>query len=253
MTTYRIAKRLVDVLFSALLLIILAPVLLAVSILILILEGRPVFYKSRRHIDVHKTVTIYKFRTMVKDAKSSRYDLHRRFMRAGYLDIPLSCEVFTPIGRFMERTQIVEAPQLINVIAGQMSLIGNRPLPAENVELLKAHDRWQCRFDSPAGISGIAQVVGKLNLAPAERLAFEASYSNVYRNGNILKCDWLIFLHTLRTVVSAGSLRPERAHRLLNSALTSSVPARQPESAGLSDALTHGLSSGLSRSKTAAG
>ena len=240
LTTYRIVKRLVDILFSSLLLIVLAPLLLAVFLLLLILEGRPVFYKSRRHIDVHKTIAVHKFRTMVKDAKSSKYDLHGRFMRAGYLDIPLSCEVFTPIGRFLERTQIVEIPQLVNVIAGQMSLIGNRPLPAENVELLKAHENWQSRFDSPAGISGIAQVVGKLNLAPAERLAFETSYSDVYRNGNILKCDWLIFLYTIRTVVSAGSLPRERAHRLLSSALRSSAALSRPASAV------------LSRSKTAA-
>lgn len=240
MTIYQIIKRSVDVLISSLLLVILAPLLLVVALLVLLLEGRPVFYKSRRHIDVQRTATIYKFRTMVKDAKSSKYDLHRRFMRAGYLDIPLSCEVFTPIGRFMERTQIVEIPQLLNVIAGQMSLIGNRPLPAGNVELLKAHARWETRFDSPAGISGIAQIVGKLNLEPAERLAFEASYSDVYRNGNVLKCDWLIFLHTLRTVISAGSLPAEHAHRLLRSALTSSVAISQPQSPA------------LSRSKTAA-
>ncbi|MDQ6699778.1 MAG: sugar transferase [Acidobacteriota bacterium] len=240
MTTYQIIKRVFDVFFSSLLLVILSPLLFAVAILILILEGRPVFYKSRRHSDVQKIITVYKFRTMVKDAKSPKYDLHRRYMRSGYLDIPLTCEVFTPIGRWIERTQIVEIPQLFNVIAGQMSLIGNRPLPAENVELLKAHDKWQTRFDSPAGISGIAQVVGKLNLEPAERLAFEASYSNVYRNGNILKCDWLIFLHTVRTVVLAGSLPAERAHRLLRSALTSSV------------AISQSPSPALSRSKTAA-
>lgn len=220
------------------------PLLLAVSLLVLILEGRPVLYKSRRRIDMHQTVVLYKFRTMVRDAKSSKYDLNGRFMRAGYLDIPLSCEVFTPIGRLLERTQIVEIPQLLNVIAGQMSLIGNRPLPAENVELLKIHANWQRRFDSPAGISGIAQVVGKLNLAPAERLAFEASYSDVYRNGNVLKCDWLIFLHTIRTVVWAGSLPREGAHRLLNSALRSSLRS--------SAAASESAAPVLSRSKTAA-
>lgn len=89
----------------------------------------------------------------------------------GYLDIPLTCEVFTRIGRLIERTQIVEVPQLLNVIAGEMSLIGNRPLTHDNIQLLKRNENWEKRFTSPAGITGIAQVIGKLNLEPAQRLA----------------------------------------------------------------------------------
>ncbi|MEO7145182.1 MAG: sugar transferase, partial [Bryobacteraceae bacterium] len=169
-----------------------------------------------------KSITVYKFRTMARDAKSDKYDLHRRFMREGFLDIPLTCEVFTPLGRLLERTQLVETPQFLNVIAGQMSLIGNRPLPRENVDLLKTHEFWRERFDSPAGISGIAQVVGKLNLRPAERLALEASYSDVYRNGNILKCDLIIILYTIRAFLFSSFMSSDKAHGLLRRALASS-------------------------------
>ena len=225
MPSSRIIKRATDIAVASLLLIALLPFLLLVAFLILLFEGRPVFYKSRRCIAGDKSITVYKFRTMAKDARSEKYDLHRRFMRDGYLDIPLSCEVFTPIGRFLERTQMVEVPQFLNVIAGQMSLIGNRPLPLENVELLKVHEHWRKRFDSPAGISGIAQIVGKLNLQPAERLALESAYSCVYRNGNVLRCDSMILIYTLRTILFSSSLSPENAHRLLQSSM---LPSHHP-------------------------
>jgi len=113
---------------------------------------------------------------MVTDATSSKYQLEERFMREGYLDIPLSCEVYTPIGRFFERTQVVELLQLFNVLLGQMSFIGNRPLPLRNLEFLQKTGCWKARFDSPAGISGISQVVGKYGLSPASRSALFRQY-----------------------------------------------------------------------------
>lgn len=229
MALYRILKRAIDIVLSALLLIALAPVLLLICLLLLLFEGWPIFYNSRRYTEYNRSITVYKFRTMVRDAKSDRYDLHGRFMRDGFLDIPLTCEVFTPIGRLLERTQLVETPQFFNVIAGQMSLIGNRPLPRENVDLLKKHEFWRERFDSPAGISGIAQVVGKLNLQPAERLALEASYSDVYRNGNILKCDLIVFLYTIRAFVFSSFMSADRAHRLLRRANRPSICKYVPE------------------------
>ncbi|MDQ6666071.1 MAG: sugar transferase [Acidobacteriota bacterium] len=224
MALYRILKRAIDIVLSTFLLIALAPILLLVCILLLLFEGRPIFYNSRRYTEQNRSITVYKFRTMARDAKSDRYDLRGRFMREGFLDIPLTCEVFTPIGRLLERTQIVETPQFFNVIAGQMSLIGNRPLPRENVDLLKMHESWRGRFDSPAGISGIAQVVGKLNLQPAERLALETSYSDVYRNGNILKCDLVIFLYTIRAFFHSRFMSFDSAQSLLRRALAPSAP-----------------------------
>lgn len=218
MRFHKIIKRTIDVIVSGVLLIALSPVLVLVALALLVIEGRPIFYNSRRFISPDKSITVYKFRTMVRDAKSAKYRLHERFMRGGYLDIPLSCEVFSPIGRLVERTQLVEVPQLLNVIAGQMSLIGNRPLPYDNLQMLKVHDHWAERFDSPAGISGIAQVVGKLNLEPAQRLALEAAYSETYKNGNILKCDLMITWYTLRIIAVSEAMPLEKAYRLFTSA-----------------------------------
>lgn len=213
-----VAKRMTDIMVALVLLLLFAPVLMLVSVLIFVLEGYPVFYVSKRYISVDQCVSIIKFRTMVTDAKSDKYRLRERFMRDGYLDIPPSCEVFTPIGRILERTQIVEVLQLINVLVHGMSLIGNRPLPRENILLLKQFPGWERRFYSPAGLSGISQVVGKLNQSPEERLELESMYSDMYnsKHGNIFLCDIFIAYYTVRLLLTGKHLALRDAKRLLN-------------------------------------
>lgn len=211
------AKRFMDILLAVTALLILAPVLLVVSVLILFIDGSPVFYVSRRFIALNQSVPILKFRTMVRDAASPKYRLKERFMNQGYLDIPVDCEVYTPIGRFLERTQLVEVLQLFNVIVHGMSLVGNRPLPHENVELLKSFRGWERRFGSPAGITGASQVVGKFNQTPEERLELECLYSHVYQsaNDNILLCDFRILLYTVRILIFGKYCSAQELKRLL--------------------------------------
>ena len=136
-------------------------------------------------------------------------------MRDGYLDIPRTCEVYTRIGHWLERTQIVELPQMLNILFHGMSLIGNRPLPEENVKLLQRYENWSGRFKSPAGITGIAQVVGKMWLDPRDRLELEVSYSKLYQTGNVLWCDLCILCYTVLFVVTSRGLSPEKAFRLV--------------------------------------
>ncbi len=208
-------KRGIDIVLAIVILILTLPVLVLVPLLILILEGRPVFYVSRRCVTRDRQIPILKFRTMVRDAKSPKYRLNERFMKDGFLDIPRNCDVYTPIGRILERLQIVELPQMLNVLFHGMSLIGNRPLPPENVKLLKKYPNWGARFDSPAGITGIAQVTGKLQLVPEQRLALESAYSEAYQHGNIVRCDLLILLYTARFILTSLSPSPERAAEIV--------------------------------------
>src|SRR5262249_11278031 len=215
MTAYQLAKRLIDIILASAILLLAFPALILAALLILVLEGRPIFYISRRMISVDRSIPIVKFRTMVRDAKSPKYRLEERFMRDGYLDIPRTCEVYTGIGRLLERIQLVEVPQMFNVLFNGMSLIGNRPLPADNIRLLKKYPGWQRRFDSPAGISGIAQVVGKLRLEPYERLALESAYSDLYRSGNIVRCDMTILFYTAKFILTSEGLTRDQAFRLL--------------------------------------
>ena len=153
---------------------------------------------------------------MVKNAKDEKYDLENKYMVKGYLDIPLDADVYTPIGRFLEKTQLVEVPQVIHILFNQISFIGNRPLPRKNVEILKKNypDNWQKRFGAPAGITGITQVVGKFNINPEQRLELESLYSAVYNRGNVLKADAYIFFSTVIIIL----LRHPSAYRSYNGA-----------------------------------
>lgn len=212
-----ILKRIADILLAATLLVALLPILLLAAALIRILEGAPIFYMSRRFILEDKSVTIFKFRTMVRDATSPKYRLNERFMRDGFLDIPLECEVYTSTGRVLERTQIVETLQLLNILFDGMSFVGNRPLPKNNIELLKKFGGWQERFDSPAGITGISQIAGKYGLRPQQRLYLERMYSSVYKNpdGNIILCDLYIIGYTVLLLLTGRYLNYDKAVALL--------------------------------------
>jgi lipopolysaccharide/colanic/teichoic acid biosynthesis glycosyltransferase len=212
------AKRLTDVLVAVFLL--LSPILLVIPLLIFIIEGYPFFYVSKRYISLSNCVSVLKFRTMVRDATSPKYQLRERFMRSGYLDIPLSCEVYTPLGRILERTQLVEILQLFNILLHGMSLIGNRPLPLDNIKLLQQFEGWEHRFDSPAGLTGITQVVGKLNQTPEQRLELECMYSKLYKTdgANIFWCDLCIAYYTVRMLITGKTLPITEAHKLIQSA-----------------------------------
>lgn len=227
----QVIKRGFDFVLAIVLLIILSPLLVLASLLILVFEGKPVFYISQRYISASKSVPIFKFRTMVKDATDPKHLLNERFMHDGFLDIPLTCEIYTPIGRFLERTQLVETPQLLNILFHGMSFVGNRPLPAANIAHLKTvFPRWAERFDSPAGITGIAQVVGRRNLISDERIELESLYSLVYQHGNILKCDLKIILITAWVVLFAKGIMISQARELLRSCLPKEMRVQSPVS-----------------------
>lgn len=213
----RILKKLVDLLLSFIILIVFSPILTVIIFVILIIEGRPIFYLSQRFISTTKLIKIIKFRTMQKEATSEKYQLNNRFMRNGFLDIPLDCEVYTPIGRILERTQIVEVLQTLNILMGDMSFVGNRPLPKLNTEILAQFSNWEQRFESPAGITGISQIAGKYDLQPEERLYLERMYSSIFSspNGNILLCDLLILWKTLLVVLTGKYLGYDKSIELL--------------------------------------
>ena len=153
---------------------------------------------------------------MVKDAKNPKWGLEEKYMRDGYLDVPIYSEVYTPFGRLLEKTQLVEILQVFHILLNHMSFVGNRPLPEKNVELLKKKfpNTWQERFKSPAGMTGIAQVAGKFNLTSEQRLELESLYSKVYHEGNILKADAYIFFSTIILLL----LKDASAYRSYDSA-----------------------------------
>ena len=196
---YKSIKKLEDIVFSLTILILFLPLIIIIIILSFFINGLPIFYVSERIVGLRKKIHIIKFRTMVKDAKSPKWGLEDKYMKDGYLDVPIFSDVYTPFGRFLEKTQLVEILQVFHVLLNHMSFVGNRPLPEENVDLLKLKfpDTWHERFNSPAGMTGITQVAGKFNLTSEQRLELESLYSKVYNEGNVLKADAYVFFSTI--------------------------------------------------------
>ena len=213
---YRIIKKVEDIVFSISTLIVFSPVIIIVIIVSFFIQGRPIFYVSERTAGFQKKIHIIKFRTMMKDALSPKWGLEEKYMKDGYLDVPISSDVYTSFGRLLEKTQIVEILQVFHVLFNRMSFVGNRPLPEKNVELLKIKfpSTWQERFNSPAGMTGITQVTGKFTLTSEKRLELESLYSKVYLEGNILKADAYIFFSTIILLL----LRDASAYRSYDSA-----------------------------------
>jgi lipopolysaccharide/colanic/teichoic acid biosynthesis glycosyltransferase len=212
-------KRAFDIALTIVSLPAIIPLLLVAGLVALLVQGRPLFYISSRYVAVDRSIKIYKFRSMVLDAGSPKYGLRERFMRDGYLDIPIECEVYTRFGRMLERSQIVELPQILHVLFHGMSWVGNRALPEGNVRLLSQFSGWEERFDSPCGLTGISQVVGKMNLTPIQRITLECLYARVFKTGNVLKCDLFIILATVRLIIVDRCMSYEEAIALLNRCL----------------------------------
>ena len=153
------AKRAIDVVVAGLALLVLAPVLLLISVAILVLEGRPILYRQERVGRFGHLFTIYKFRTMVPDAHQRLSEVAHANERGGPLFKATADPRVTSIGRFLRRTSLDELPQLVNVLIGDMSLVGPRPaLPEERAqfpaELLE-------REQLPQGLSGLWQLQGR--------------------------------------------------------------------------------------------
>ena len=151
------AKRTIDILGSAVLLVILSPILGAVAIAVRLRDGAPVIFHQAR-VGLHGRIFhVVKFRTMVADAEA-RYSqvMDRSDPRAFKLD---DDPRVTPLGAFLRRTSLDEMPQLWNVLRGEMSLVGPRPAPPREVE---GYDVWhRRRLSMKPGITGLWQVTAR--------------------------------------------------------------------------------------------
>ena len=158
----RLAKRVFDLSASALMLVLLLPVCVAISVVIKVSSPGPVLYRQARTGRHGRPFTIYKFRTMFLDADERRAALAGSNEADGPLFKMREDPRITPIGRMLRRTSLDELPQLLNVVKGDMSLVGPRPfLVAESEQIGGFAAR---RFDVPPGITGLWQVSGRSEL-----------------------------------------------------------------------------------------
>ena len=203
---YLATKRALDVVGSAALLLLLAPLFLLIAALVKLGSTGPVFFEQVRVGQWMKSFKILKFRTMYVNVDEK---LHQQyvtwFITSSGEGTPGHTEVFklthdpriTPIGRFLRRTSLDELPQLWNVLRGDMSLVGPRPpIPYE----LEQYQPWHCRrlLDAKPGITGLWQVTGRSRTTFNEMVRLDLRYARTCS----LWTDVKILLATPGAVIS---------------------------------------------------
>ena len=176
-------KRGIDILAAGSGLLILSPLLLLIAALIKLESKGPVFYISRRAGQRYRIFNFYKFRTMVNDADKQVTDMaHLNQYDTGdkgpvFFKISNDPRV-TRLGSFLRNSSLDEIPQLLNVLLGHMSLVGNRPLPLYEAASLTT-DSYCGRFMAPAGLTGLWQVKkrGKKDMSVEERINLDIEYA----------------------------------------------------------------------------
>ncbi len=191
-------KRFFDVALTLLCAPLWVPACALVAIAIWVSEGRPVFYRSERRTHLLRTRRVVKFRTMASDAEQI---LNRETVPIAdtcFLNIPIEHPVYTRIGRVIERFALTELPQLVDVLAGNMSLVGNRPLPENVVRALCARYPYaEDRFITRSGLTGPVQLVGRDDISDEDRLGIEIDYCMVSIFGYRMRLDLLILIYTV--------------------------------------------------------
>lgn len=183
-------KRFFDLLISVIVLLVLSPIMVLVALLIKLEDGGAVFYRQNRLTIGGKIFRIYKFRSMRENAEA---DGKAVLMQK-------DDDRITRVGRVIRKCRLDELPQLLNVIQGDMSLIGPRPeRPEIAEEYYQTMPEFSFRLSGKAGITGYAQVMGKYNTTPYDKLVFDLMYLENYS----LLFDIKIALMTLKTVFNA--------------------------------------------------
>lgn len=164
-------KRICDILFSAVMLLVLSPIMIIAAIAIKLGDGGPVFYKQQRLTKGGREFNLLKFRSMVVDAEKET---------GATLSTEHDARI-TKVGRWLRRFRIDELPQLLNILKGDMSVVGPRPerlVLAEEYE--KELPQFRYRLKVKAGLTGLAQIMSKYNTTPKDKLALDLDYINQY-------------------------------------------------------------------------
>ena len=157
-----VVKRFIDILVSAVLLVVLSPLLLVLAFAILVTSGRPVLFVQRRVGLNGRLFHMYKFRSMARDAHRRLEELKEKNEMLGPVFKMANDPRVTPLGRFLRRFSLDELPQLWNVLIGDMSLVGPRPPVPGEVSLYDRKNRR--RLSMRPGITCIWQVTGRNNI-----------------------------------------------------------------------------------------
>ena len=193
---HNILKRLFDIVFGIIGLLIVLPLFIIVAIIIKLDSKGSVFFRQARLGKDKKPYMIYKFRSMVENAEN---------MGTGIFNMKNDSRV-TKVGQFLRDTSIDELPQFINIIKGDMSFIGPRPpVTYELGDLDELNDEFNDRFRVKPGVSGLAQVSGRNELSWDEKVKYDNEYIEKFYKYGIVYDIWLIILTIMKVIKNEGS------------------------------------------------
>ncbi len=193
--TQRVLKRALDVAGSLAGLAVLSPLLLVVALAIRLTSPGPILFRQKRVGTDEKVFLCYKFRTMYEDAEQRQAQLEALNEADGAVFKIKDDPRVTPVGRFLRRWSLDEFPQLINVLKGEMSLVGPRPLPVRDFQRMEeVHKR---RLGAVPGMTGYWQISGRSNLSFEEMVKLDLYYIENWS----LSFDVKIIFKTLQVVL----------------------------------------------------
>lgn len=181
-------KNLIDLFFGFLIFILLIPVLILLSLFVLLSMGSPIFFKQERIGKNNKSFIMYKFRTMREPKKGENRLLS-------------DADRVTKVGAFLRKTSLDELPEIINVIKGEMSLVGPRPLLDLHLELFDENQLR--RHNVKPGMTGLAQVMGRQSLSFTQRTNLDVKYVDNLS----LWLDVKIIVKTILVVLGADGIK----------------------------------------------
>lgn len=180
-------KRILDLILSLMALIVLMPLMIIIGILVRINLGSPIIFKQKRPGKNEKIFTLYKFRTM-----TDKRDIDGNLLPDEYR--------LTKFGKFLRSTSLDELPELINIIKGDMAIVGPRPLLVEYLPYYTEEEKH--RHDVRPGLTGLAQVNGRNALQWEERFSFDLQY----KKNVSFKEDFKIILMTIKKVLKKENI-----------------------------------------------
>ena len=189
---YRYFKRFLDIVLSAMVLLVLSPILLLIAVAIKLDSKGPVLFKQKRVAKGKEHFQILKFRTMYADVPKD--------VPTHLLADPES--KITKIGRFLRKSSMDELPQIWNILVGEMSIIGPRPALWNQFDLIAERDKYGANDVRP-GLTGLAQVMGRDEL-PIE---VKAKYDGEYAQNVTFTNDVKIFFKTITSVLGAKGVK----------------------------------------------
>ena len=167
----KLVKRLMDIIISSLALLITSPVMLLIAAAIKLYDGGPVFFRQDRCTINGRVFSIHKFRSMIENAEKE----------GEVIPATEDDERVTPIGRLIRKTRLDELPQFIDILKGDMSVVGPRPERVEHVRQYTAEiPEFEYRLKVKGGLTGYAQIYGKYNTSAYDKLKLDLMYIQNY-------------------------------------------------------------------------